>query len=239
NKISVNGAKRSKQELDPGMDYLINANKHTGLMCRRKVFDVCFDNEAADFDHLDCDTEHVVGCSRCLISPPMVCCDIHHPDHFSAYSSPSGEPSLMSCRSCIPKYTKDAPDLALQDALDDWCEQKTILTYGLSQLSDLGPSLVLPNCTLDRIVDCAHHRKITSTLNLKRETGWTDADRFGNEIIALIQRHTPLTVSPFTTTPLRPSSSTTNANVLTPVLLAEDSTSNLIDRFIYTKINGR
>ena len=39
--------RRTKQELDPGVDYLINANRHAGLMCRRKVFDVCFDNAAA------------------------------------------------------------------------------------------------------------------------------------------------------------------------------------------------
>ncbi|KAG1880833.1 hypothetical protein F4604DRAFT_1578316 [Suillus subluteus] len=137
NKAGVNGqaAKRKKRELDLGMDYLINADQCTGLMCRRKVFDVCFDNEAAD-------------------------------------------------------------------ALDDWREQKTISTYGWSHLNDLGPSLVLPNCTLDRIVDCAHHRKINSILDLKKETGWTDSDRFGNEIITLIQRHAPPIASPFVTMPL-------------------------------------
>ncbi|KIJ58560.1 hypothetical protein HYDPIDRAFT_178049 [Hydnomerulius pinastri MD-312] len=39
--------KRQKRGLDPGVDYLINAEIRTGLMCRRKVFDVCFDNGAA------------------------------------------------------------------------------------------------------------------------------------------------------------------------------------------------
>jgi hypothetical protein len=39
--------KRRKRELDPAMDYLINAEKRAGLMCRRKVFDVCFENDAA------------------------------------------------------------------------------------------------------------------------------------------------------------------------------------------------
>jgi superfamily II DNA/RNA helicase len=49
NKAGVNSqaAKRKKKELDLGIDYLINANQWMGLMCRRKVFNVCFDNEAA------------------------------------------------------------------------------------------------------------------------------------------------------------------------------------------------
>jgi len=34
--------KRQKRDLDVGMDYLINADGHTG--CRRKVFDTYFDN---------------------------------------------------------------------------------------------------------------------------------------------------------------------------------------------------
>ncbi|KAG2111455.1 hypothetical protein DEU56DRAFT_749612, partial [Suillus clintonianus] len=33
--------------LDPGVDYLINADQRKGFRCRRKVFDVCFDNDMA------------------------------------------------------------------------------------------------------------------------------------------------------------------------------------------------
>jgi len=39
--------KRRKRELEPAMDYLINAENHAGIECRRKVFDVCFENHAA------------------------------------------------------------------------------------------------------------------------------------------------------------------------------------------------
>ncbi|KAG1883258.1 hypothetical protein F4604DRAFT_1879014 [Suillus subluteus] len=219
--VMQNTHHRKRRELDLGMDYLINADKRTGLLCRRKVFDVCFDNEAADFDHHNCDPEHIMGCLRCLISQAVVCCDIHHPDHFATYSSPTDEPSTISRHSRITKYKQEAPDLALQDALDDWREEKTISIYGWAHLSDLGPSLILPNSTLDRIVDCAHHRKIRSTLDLKKETGWTDADRFGSEIIMLIQRHAPPDASPFAMTPLSRSSSTANTNV--PPLLQTPS----------------
>ncbi|KAG1803246.1 uncharacterized protein BJ212DRAFT_1285275 [Suillus subaureus] len=229
NKAGVNdqAAKHKKRELDLRMDCLINADQCTGLMCRRKVFDVCFDNEVADFDHLDCNPECILGCSCCLILQPMVCCDIHHPDHFSIYAD---EPSVMSHHSCLSKYTKKVPDLVLQDALDDWHEQKTISTYSWSHLNDLGPSLVLPNCMLDRIVNCAHHHKINSIFDLKKETGWMDSDRFGNEIITLIQRHAPPIASPFVTTPLS-YPSTGNVPVLaTPCPTARTNTPNLKHR---------
>ncbi|KAG2064808.1 hypothetical protein BDR04DRAFT_1034370 [Suillus decipiens] len=224
--LSSNG-RQPATLLDLSMYYLINANQHMGLMCRRKVFDVCIDNEVADFDHLDCNPECILGCSCCLILQPMVCCNIHHPNHFSIYSSQADEPSVMSRRSHHPKYTKQVPDLVLQDAFDDWCEQKTISTYGWSHLNDLGPSPVLPNCTLDCIVDCAHHCKINSILDLKKETGWTDSNRFGNEIITLIQRHAPPITSPFVTTPLS-YPSTGNVPVLTtPCPTARTNTPNL------------
>ncbi|KIK32303.1 hypothetical protein CY34DRAFT_27239 [Suillus luteus UH-Slu-Lm8-n1] len=39
--------KWKRRELDPGMDYLINADRRMGFRCRRKVSDVCFDNDLA------------------------------------------------------------------------------------------------------------------------------------------------------------------------------------------------
>lgn len=39
--------KRRKRVLEPAMDYLINAENRAGIECRRKVFDVCFENDAA------------------------------------------------------------------------------------------------------------------------------------------------------------------------------------------------
>ncbi|KIJ14139.1 hypothetical protein PAXINDRAFT_79821 [Paxillus involutus ATCC 200175] len=133
--------KQQMKDLDVGIDFLINADNRSGLMCRRRVFDVCFDNAAA--------------------------------------------------------------------ALQDWRESKTTLVYGWASLNDHGPSLIMPNSTLDRIIDCAHHRKIQTHQDLKRETGWTDSDQFGNEVIALIQRHATPRPSLFASTPLRPSTMTT------------------------------
>lgn len=47
----------------------------------------------------------------------------------------------------------------------------------------------MPNDTLDRIVDCAHHRKIQTPQDLKRETKWSKSEQFADDIIALIQKH--------------------------------------------------
>ena len=40
-------ARRKRKELDPAMDCLINAHLRAGLHCRRKVFDLHFDNASA------------------------------------------------------------------------------------------------------------------------------------------------------------------------------------------------
>ncbi|KIJ18399.1 hypothetical protein PAXINDRAFT_71362 [Paxillus involutus ATCC 200175] len=41
-------AQRKRKELDPAMDYLINAGVRDGLQCCRKVFHIHFDNAAAE-----------------------------------------------------------------------------------------------------------------------------------------------------------------------------------------------
>ena len=46
-KQNIKGISQKRRELDPGVDYLINAENRPGLMCRRKIFDVCFDNDTA------------------------------------------------------------------------------------------------------------------------------------------------------------------------------------------------
>ncbi|KAI5982404.1 P-loop containing nucleoside triphosphate hydrolase protein [Pisolithus albus] len=194
--------KRHKRELDLAMDYLINAENRTGLKCRWKVFDVCFENDAAEADHLMCDTDRPVGCDHCRIILASVCCDIHHPEEFlnlmsSILKSPTAPP-----RSRIPKYDPTQRDHTLQNALDEWREQTTSAVYGWHHLNDIGPSIVMCNTTLGRIVNCAHHHKINSIQDLRRETAWPDADRYGGEVLSLIQRHAVPLASPFISIPL-------------------------------------
>jgi len=151
--------------------------------------------------------------------PPSICCDIHHPSEFSIYDTPEvSKPPAAPQRSRITKYTKDKHDFQLINALSGWRETKTADVYGWPSLNDLGPSLVMPNVILDRIIDCAHHRKILNVQDLRRETGWSDAEMFGDEVIAVIMQYAAPLPPPFISTPLRPnaSSSNTASNLSTP-----------------------
>lgn len=105
-------------------------------------------------------------------------------------------------RSRLPKYTSEKHDSDLYEALEDWREEKTAVIYGRGNLNDLGPSLIMPSAILDRIIDAAHHYKIRSAQDLRKETGWTDSELYGDEVVAIIQRHAASLPSPFITTPL-------------------------------------
>ncbi|KAG2065821.1 hypothetical protein BDR04DRAFT_972575, partial [Suillus decipiens] len=202
--MQKSNGKRQKPSLNPLMDHLINAEKCAGLMCHRKVFDVSFNNDAANSDHLDCNTERPSGCDRCCLAKPTICYDIHNPNHFTQYTSHIEKIATMLPCSHIAKYNKTKNDFALQDALDEWREQKTVEVYGWHHLNDLGHTIVMPNAMLDCIVNCAHHHKIQHVVDLKKKTTWTDVGNFGEEVIALIKKYIPLPHSAlFTATPLR------------------------------------
>jgi hypothetical protein len=167
-------------------------------VCRRRVFDICFDNAAADSDHHDCDSDSEQGCVRCHVTGPVICCDIHNLTAFAEYESYIPKPPRPPQPSRLPRYTKDEHDREFQEALHDWreLEEKTKDVYGWACLKDYGPCLIMPNAILDRIVDCVHHRKIQTPQDLKRETGWTESERFWDDIVMLIQGHaTPLLIS--------------------------------------------
>src|SRR5258705_7684186 len=97
-------------------------------------------------------------------------------------------------------------DHELCDALEDWREEKTRKIHGESHLIDIGPSLIMPDGVLDRIVACAHYLKIKSVEDLKRETHWSKTNQFGTEVLSLIHHiiPVPVTSAVFTTAPLQP-----------------------------------
>ncbi|KIK12850.1 hypothetical protein PISMIDRAFT_120112 [Pisolithus microcarpus 441] len=198
----VHSGKRRKKDLDPGIDYLINASERSGVECRRKVFDTCFDNAAAESDHLECNNGDVLGCRRCNVVAPATCCDIHNPSAFSSFESHLPKPPRMSQRSRLPKYTKDKYDYKLEEALLDWREDKTVAVYGWACLNDHGP-VIMTATTLNRVVDCAHHHKIQTREDLKRETAWMNSDQYGDEIVNLIKQHAAPATSLLVSTPLR------------------------------------
>ncbi|KIK82295.1 hypothetical protein PAXRUDRAFT_154027 [Paxillus rubicundulus Ve08.2h10] len=97
--------KQWKKEVDPGIDYLINADHCSVVMCQRKVFDVCFDNNTTSSDHLECSTDNANRCYHCNIGD-IFCCDIHASVEFSPYTSDVPKPPTIPQHSHILQYTK-------------------------------------------------------------------------------------------------------------------------------------
>ena len=94
-------------------------------------------------------------------------------------------------------------DSTLWITLHNWRKQKAISVYGWAHFNDFGAAIIMPNAILDRIIDSAHHHKIQTVQDLKRETagGWTDAEKFGDEVVGIVRAHAP---TPFAASPLRP-----------------------------------
>ncbi|KIM70516.1 hypothetical protein SCLCIDRAFT_12461 [Scleroderma citrinum Foug A] len=184
-----------KRDLDPMINYLINTERYDYIGCRHRVFDVYS-------DHLECDPHSAEGCTCCHIMQPTVCCDIHDPSVFSSFEADIPHTSRAAQQFHPPKYTQMEQDRALGDALHNWREDKTSALFGWAALNNFGPCLVMPNSILDQIINCAHYNKIETLQDLKKETGWTEADKLGGEVIALIQRHAPPRLSPLVSTPL-------------------------------------
>lgn len=84
-----------------------------------------------------------------------------------------------------------AADIALNEALEQWREDKTITTYGYAYAQDIGPALIMPNEILDRIVLCAHDNKLVTAADFTKEILWTKAAAFAVEIIKIVHQHIP------------------------------------------------
>ncbi|KIJ06725.1 hypothetical protein PAXINDRAFT_91575 [Paxillus involutus ATCC 200175] len=114
----------------------------------------------------------------------------------------------------------------------DWREQKTKDVYGESHLIDLGPGLVMPDSVLEHIIACAHHLKISTVDDLRRETRWSGTDKFGSEVISVIHCIIPVPVSApaFSTTPLQrrsvPQSAATSATISNSLAVYPDETNH-------------
>ena len=136
------------------------------------------------------------GCPRCGEKKSSVCCDIEDPEIFDRFKIPPLKAERASGRSrveALKMEVKTPLDMKLTDVLENWREQTTKIHYGEAALLDFGPSLIMTVKILDRIVDCVHHNKISSVQDLARETRWDEINRYGAEVLALIQSiHPPL-----------------------------------------------
>ncbi|KAG1862650.1 P-loop containing nucleoside triphosphate hydrolase protein [Suillus subluteus] len=201
--IEVASKQKKERELDPAMDWLINTHLR-GIGCRRKVFDLHFDNASALVDHLACD-QTITGCSRCAPVTPNVCCDIHHPSAFPLFDTLIPQPPKVPNHSRLPNYSMGPKEYELCEALEDWREEKMAEKYGHSHLIDIGPSIIMSDSILDHLVNCAHHEKIKTIEDLRKETHWPATAKYGPEVLTIIHRIIPVKVVSMasTNTPLQ------------------------------------
>ena len=95
-------------------------------------------------------------------------------------------------------------DMDLHQALHQFRKDCMSTKYGAAMLKDLGPSLILSNEILQRIIDAAHAGRIATVGDIKREVKWSRVDEFGEDVVRIVLAHpTPLPAPPRTSTPVR------------------------------------
>ncbi|KAF8219277.1 hypothetical protein L208DRAFT_1341853, partial [Tricholoma matsutake] len=205
-----------------------------GFPCRQLPLNVYFENGRAVLDHQQCNPAVPEGCHRCALPTSWICCDLHNPTPFNFFKvSPQKSDRLPPWSRLVLGYKMVGEDHQLREALDNWWEKATAARYGWAHLHDLGPTLIMPNEVLNRIIDCAHYHKINSTSELKNETRWDEIEQCGDEVLEIIQclrpqvsAASPLTTTPLRTlpTPIRPS--TPALNLASPNLPTSTTTAN-------------
>ncbi|KAJ3559557.1 hypothetical protein NM688_g273 [Phlebia brevispora] len=181
-----NGMKRKQtDQLDMELDDFINADIR-GLQCRRNVVRAFLGSDKADSDSHLCNPSHAAGCSRCAMNSSRLCCDLHSPRLLCTLPLPDlPQPTPTSKRSRIDiKYTAQPVHMQLKCELNEWWDIKTKKRFPPAWSINIGPSLVLPNEILKRIVDCTNAGKIKSVADLQKETKWADSE--ASEIVEII-----------------------------------------------------
>ncbi|KAJ7182546.1 hypothetical protein C8R43DRAFT_829069, partial [Mycena crocata] len=136
----------------------------------------------------DCRPDLPEGCPRCVAQTPRICCELCNPqflEMFGRVDLPLREQAAPR-RSRIASYHTDALDMNLRDVLHGFRCTTTVPKFGCIVLKNSGPSIVMSNEVLQRIIDCAHFFKISSTEQLARETQWAGVTEFGTEVVDLI-----------------------------------------------------
>ncbi|KAF5345687.1 hypothetical protein D9758_013077 [Tetrapyrgos nigripes] len=151
------------------LDEFINAPTR-GISCRRHVVTLYYSNDRVNNNyHLLCDEHNPAGCARCRPKNPECCCDLCSPNAFSEIPAVSPACSTHGTGKIrVSKYELNEAHATLRSALEEWRLQVAPQALG-SLFSHWGTQLFLSNQMLDRIVDCAASKKLTSLSALRIE----------------------------------------------------------------------
>ncbi|KAF5338863.1 hypothetical protein D9758_015559 [Tetrapyrgos nigripes] len=182
------------------LDEFINAPTR-GISCRRHVVTLYYSNDRVNNNyHLLCDEHNPAGCARCRPKRPERCCDLCSPNAFSEIPAVSLACSTRGTGKIrVSKYEPNEAHATLRSALEEWRLQVVPQALG-SLFSQWGTQLFLSNQMLDRIVDCAASKKLTSLSALRIEIQWRAEylREYGQKILDIVEKHFPSTVVPAT-----------------------------------------
>lgn len=128
-------------------------------------------------------------CLRCEPPPSNICCDKDTPELLQRL--PAVEPypfSKRPARSKMPKgYMPGKTEEEVTAALETWREAASLAWLSPEHQDFHGGAAVLSDKVLRTIVRCAANGKIKSIDDLRRETQWSRANRYGAEVLDLIK----------------------------------------------------
>ncbi|KAJ3551071.1 hypothetical protein NMY22_g23 [Coprinellus aureogranulatus] len=173
------------------IDHLIDPGNGGYSDCRRPSSQEYFGVKRAQAsDHLLCDQTSPDGCSFCRPQAVSICCDLCHPSVFTPYRVPPPTTTRGPNKTRAPDYDMSPTDIAFRKALVNWRHEAALAELGPFLLHDFGPKFILPDDTLDHIVNCYHRGTVTTPDELSRETDGL-ADDYSVAILSLIKEHTP------------------------------------------------
>ncbi|KAL4259777.1 hypothetical protein AB1N83_012304 [Pleurotus pulmonarius] len=147
--------------IEPALDDMLNAHSR-GLCCRRQPPSIYFGNDKSQDDHTFCDDTNPEGCVQCRPKACTPCCDLCAPELLELFNSTAtiSQPARAPGQSSIKAYTPSQVDHDLKNALIAWRKDKAPLILGNLAFRRFGVQPFLSNEIIQRIVDCAHMRKI-------------------------------------------------------------------------------
>lgn len=140
------------------------------------------------------------NCPHCVAKPSRLCCDTCNPGSFF-YLMPSTEPPKQSRAPNKFKvdsggYLATDADRNLKAALQDW-RLAQLRSIGIPNGDDMfGVQLIMIDDVLERIVDLAHFNKIDGLAALQGQVNWRYSDRWGLDILNIVNTHFPPVIEP-------------------------------------------
>ena len=87
-------------------------------------------------------------------------------------------------------------DKRLRDELWTWRQEKAILMLGLCFYEDYGTCMFMDDDVIERIILCAHHKKIIEVDDIRKETSWPNQVKWMVELfpslLELTHKYSPL-----------------------------------------------